>query len=110
MFGDILSDLTAESTKKTRLGHWVTGFDRIVCAAPGQCEVFWMGVGSCTNLEPLFETGRADVSVRGEWAAGNAVGGHRTLNKTDSPFVPVSQRALAARTSTRNADRNEGAP
>jgi hypothetical protein len=31
-------------------------------------------------------------------AAGNAVGGHRTLNKTDSPFVPVSHRALAVRT------------
>jgi hypothetical protein len=43
-------------------------------------------------------------------AAGNAVGGHRTLNKTDSPFVPVSHRALAVRTGTRNAyfDRNEG--
>jgi hypothetical protein len=44
-------------------------------------------------LERLFETGRADVAVRGEWAAGNAVGGHRTLNKTektDRPFVPVS--------------------
>jgi hypothetical protein len=34
MFGDILSDLTAESTKMTRVGHWVTGFDRFVCAAP----------------------------------------------------------------------------
>ena len=45
--------------------------------------------------------GRADVSVRGGWAAGNAVGGHRTLNKTDSPFVPVSHRALAVRTGTR---------
>lgn len=31
-------------------------------------------------LELLFETGRADVSVRDGWAARNAVGGHRTLN------------------------------
>jgi hypothetical protein len=40
--------------------------------------------------ELLFETGRADVSVQGEWAAQNAVGRHRALNKADSPFVPVS--------------------
>ena len=82
-------------------------------ARPDQYEVFWMGVGSCSLvLELLFEMGRADVSVRREWAAGNAVGRHRTLNKTDSPFVPVSHRALVVRTGTRNAyfDCNEGAP
>jgi hypothetical protein len=32
---------------------------------------------------------------------GNAVGGYRTFNKTDSPFVPVSHRALAVRMGTR---------
>jgi hypothetical protein len=26
--------------------------------------------------------------------SGNAVGGHRTLNKTDSSFAPVSHRAI----------------
>jgi hypothetical protein len=52
-------------------------------------------------LELLFETGRADVSVRGRWAAENAVGGHRTLNKTDSPFAPVSYRAPVMRTGIR---------
>jgi sulfane dehydrogenase subunit SoxC len=43
-------------------------------------------------------------------AAGNAVGGHRTLNNADSPFVPVSHRPLAVRAGTRDAsfDRNEG--
>ena len=52
-------------------------------------------------LELPFQTGRADVSVRGESAARNAVGGHRTLNKTDSPFCAglslSTRRAAQAR-------------
>jgi len=54
-----------------------------------------MGVGFCNLLlELLFETGRADVSVRG-MAAGNAVGGHRTLNKTDHLFAGLSPSLCA---------------
>jgi len=56
-----------------------------------------------SSPELFLETGRADVSIGGEWAAGTAVGGHRTLNKID--------RSLAVHAGTRNAyfDRNEGA-
>jgi hypothetical protein len=77
-----------------------------------------MGLGWCTLflelLELPFETGRAGVSVRSEWAAGDAVGGHRTLDKTDSPFVPVShEHSRCARRrlrETATSTANEGTP
>jgi acyl-CoA thioesterase I len=58
-------------------------------------------------LELFFQTGRADVSVRGGWAARIAVGGHRTLNRAGSPLSVVSYLALAVHAHA-DAPKNEG--
>jgi hypothetical protein len=74
--------------------------------ASGQYAVFRAGVKSYSlSLELLFETGRADVSVRGEWAAGNAFGGHCALNKTDSPSCRSLTEHSPCHMGTANASR-----
>ena len=63
-----------------------------------------MGVGSC-SLKLLFEMGRADVSVRGEWQRGMPSAGI-ALSKKPTVLLCRSHRALAVRAGT--FERNEG--
>jgi len=69
-------------------------FAELFLRALANMKVFWIGVG-LSLLWTLFETGRAALRSRRMAGAHASGGGIGTINKNDSPFVPVFHRALA---------------
>jgi hypothetical protein len=86
-------------TAHTQLGHRSVWFlNGLFVRHPGQYEGLldgaWDGV---VFFRAAFRDGTCRRLRSRRMAARNAVGRHRTLNKTDSPFVPVSPSIGRAR-------------